>query len=64
MIKADTTECGRDEKKKLTASLKGLSSQEFQHYFEYWKRRLDRYIASNGEYFEGDKNESVKTKWV
>ena len=27
---------------------------EFKNCFEQWKKRLDRHIASNGEYFEGD----------
>ena len=27
---------------------------EFQNCFEQWKNHLDRCIASNGEYFEGD----------
>lgn len=42
-------------KKKTTESLKAITSQEFQNSFQQWKTRLDKCIASNGEYFEGDK---------
>jgi len=41
-------------KKKTTEALKGITLQEFQDCFEKWKTRLDRCIASNGQYFEGD----------
>ena len=42
-------------KKKTTESLKTITSQEFQNCFQQWKTRLNKSIASNGEYFEGDK---------
>ena len=32
-----------------------LTSEEFQGCFEQWKQRWDKCIATNGEYFEGDK---------
>ena len=41
-------------KKKTTKALRGIILQEFQDCFEKWKTRLDRCIASNGQYFEGD----------
>jgi len=41
-------------KKKMTEALKGITLQECQDCFEKWKTRLDRFIASNGLYFEGD----------
>ena len=41
-------------KKKTTETLKGITLQEFQDCFKKWKTRLDRCIASNGQYFEGD----------
>jgi hypothetical protein len=41
-------------KKKTTEALKGITLKEFQDCFEKWKTRLDRCIASNGQYFEGD----------
>jgi len=41
-------------KKKTTEALKGITLQEFQDCFEKWETRLDRCIASNGQYFEGD----------
>ena len=46
-------ERGRGEEK-TTEELKGIILQEFQDCFEKWKTRLDRCIASNGQYFEGD----------
>ena len=33
---------------------KGIKINEFKNCFEQWKKCLDRYIVSNGEYFEGD----------
>ena len=32
----------------------GIKIDDFRNRFEQWKKCLDRYIASNGEYFEGD----------
>ena len=34
--------------------LKGIKTTEFKNCFEQWEKCLNRYIASNGEYFEGD----------
>jgi len=44
-------------KREITLLLKGLSEEEFQGCFQQWKRRWDKCIVSNGEYFEGDHNE-------
>jgi len=41
-------------KKKTTEALKGITLKEFQDCFKKLKTRLDRCIASNGQYFEGD----------
>ena len=41
-------------KKKTMKALRGIILQEFQDGFEKWKTRLDRCIASNGQYCEGD----------
>jgi hypothetical protein len=38
-----------------TTLLKGLK-EDFQGCFNQWKRRWDTCIASEGEYFEGEKN--------
>ena len=46
--------CGRDETKKRQTHLKGVKINEFKNCFEQWRKRLDRYIVLNGEYFEGD----------
>jgi hypothetical protein len=37
--------------------LKGLKEEDFQGCFNQWKRRWDKCIASEGEYFDGDKND-------
>jgi hypothetical protein len=43
-IRSNTTE----------AALKAIPQNQFQICFEGWTRRCYRYIASQGEYFEGD----------
>jgi len=37
-----------------TRALNSIQLAEFQRCIEQWKQRLDKYISSNGEYFEGD----------
>jgi len=40
-----------------TASQRALDNiklEEFQACFQQWEKRLDKCIACNGEYFEGD----------
>jgi hypothetical protein len=34
--------------------LNNIKLQQFQRYFTRWEKRLDKCIASNGEYFEGN----------
>ena len=34
--------------------LKSIKIDQFKNCFEQWKKCLDKRIASNGEYFEGD----------
>jgi hypothetical protein len=41
-------------KTKMKEALKGVTFQAFQDYFEKWKIRLERCIASNAQYFEED----------
>lgn len=38
-----------------TRRLKSLTFEDFQGCFEEWKRTWDKCIATQGEYFEGDK---------
>jgi hypothetical protein len=38
-----------------TTLFKGLKEDDFQGCFNQWKWRWDKCIASEGEYFEGDK---------
>ena len=42
------------KQKKTAKALKGIKIDEFKNHFEQWKKSLNRCIASNGEYFEGD----------
>ena len=41
-------------KQKTAEALKDTKIDEFKNCFEQWKKCLDRYIPSKGEYFEGD----------
>ena len=41
-------------KQKMAEALKDIKIDEFKNCFEQWKKYIDSYIASNGEYFEGD----------
>jgi len=43
-----------DIKNNTTAARKVIPQNQFQNFFEGWTRRCYRYIASQGEYFEGD----------
>ena len=40
--------------KAAEAVLKDLSKNGFQHVLADWQKRWDKYIASNGDYFEKD----------
>jgi hypothetical protein len=31
-----------------------LREQDFQHAFQQWQRRWNRWVAAQGDYFEGD----------
>ena len=41
-------------REKKTEALKAITLQEFHNCFEQWKKRWDKCIDSQGEYFEGD----------
>ena len=39
----------------MAEALKVIKTDEFKNWFEQWgEKHLDKCIASNGEYFEGD----------
>ena len=38
----------------MAKALKGIKIANFKNRLEQWKKHLDRCIASNGDYFEGD----------
>ena len=37
-----------------TIELRAITSSAFQEAFQKWKKRWERFIASRGDYFEGD----------
>jgi hypothetical protein len=41
----------------MTAALKVIPQNQFQNCFEGWTRRWYQYIASQGEYFEGNRTD-------
>jgi len=41
-------------KKKTLEVLNNISTEEFQKYFQQWKKRWYKCVESKGEYFEGD----------
>jgi hypothetical protein len=41
----------------MTAALKAIPQNQSQNCFEGWTRRWHRCIASQGEYFEGDRSD-------
>ena len=41
-------------RQKTAEAAESIKIDEFKNWFEQWKKRLDRCIASDGEYFEGD----------
>jgi hypothetical protein len=43
--------------KAVTDQLKAIPLNDFQHCYEQWEQRLRRCVASQGNYFEGDKVE-------
>lgn len=45
-----------DVKVKTAELLKSLTLDDLQHCFEQWKKRMQRYIDREGEYFEGDRS--------
>ena len=40
--------------KNTAETLKSIKINEFKNYCEQWKKWLNRCIAPNGQYFEGD----------
>ena len=43
-----------DIRSNTVAAVKAISQNQFQNCFEGWTRLWHQYIASQGEYFEGD----------
>ena len=54
VLKGERFASVEEEKQKKAEMLKGIKIDKFKNCFEQWKKQLDRCIASNGEYFEGD----------
>ena len=47
-------------KQKMAEALKGIKIDKFKNGFEQWKKCLYRCIASNREYFKGDKFKHIR----
>lgn len=43
------------KKRETTRQLKSITFEGCKGYFDQWKRRQNKFIATDGEYFEGDK---------
>ena len=43
-----------DIQKSVTDELKGIPAEVFQHCYKKWKQCLQRCVAAQGNYFEGD----------
>ena len=43
----------KEMKQKTVETLKVIKIDKFKNCFEQWKKYFHRFIASNGEYFEG-----------
>ena len=41
-------------KQKMAEAINVIKSDELKNCFEQWKKHLNSYIASNGEFFEGE----------
>ena len=44
----------KEVKQKTAEALKSIKVDKFKNCFEQWENHLNRYMASNGEYLEGD----------
>jgi len=44
-------------KRETTKEPRSLTSEDFEGRFERWKRRWDKCITTDGDYFEGDKTD-------
>jgi hypothetical protein len=43
-----------DNIQKVTEHLRALPHEDFQHCYREWEQRLQWFVASQGNYFEGD----------
>jgi len=53
-LKGERFQNEEEVREKMTEALKAITLRDFQNCFEQWKRRWDKCIDSQGEYFEGD----------
>jgi histone-lysine N-methyltransferase SETMAR len=53
-LKGRRFETVSDIQRELQAVLDSIQDSDFHGAFEVWKKRLDRCICSQGDYFEGD----------
>jgi len=50
--------------KAVTDQLKAIPVSDYQRCYEDWEQRLQRCVASQGNYFEGDLKVSTELYWI
>ncbi|KAG5326445.1 GVQW3 protein, partial [Acromyrmex heyeri] len=53
-LKGTRFESMEEVKRKSAELLNALTKEDFQHCFDQWKKRMERYVARGGEYIEGE----------
>jgi hypothetical protein len=53
-LKGRRFQTANDIKENVMRQLMTIPKKEFSDCFEKWKERWDKYVRSQGEYFEGD----------
>ena len=48
----------------MAEALKGIKIRELENYLKQREKCLNRFIVSNGEYFEGDWSLNIKNKYT
>ncbi|KAG5313520.1 GVQW3 protein, partial [Pseudoatta argentina] len=53
-LKGTRFESMEEVKRKSAELLNALTKEDFQHCFDQWKKRMERCVAREGEYIEGE----------
>jgi hypothetical protein len=57
-LKGQRFETASDTQKESQAVLNSIKENDFHGAFEAWKKRWDRCICSQGDYFEGESSQN------